>query len=213
LRLTSKWMLAAAALPLAACSSLGGGDGGYGISDYTLVRVHRVAVGDDSLTVVPPRAWNRHRPTFFVDINEVEDWTLNGPILDGMSFVTGLKSGRYLIRQRKTADQQVPKFRADMTAPEIAAMLESLYRVRGGAVDFTTLSLQPRPFLGASNGFQFDYEHLDTDEVWRKGRAVGAVINGRLYLILLDAARSHYYGATLPDFEAIVASAQLRRVG
>ena len=80
-----------------------------------------------------------------------------------------------------------------MTPPEIAAMLESLYRVRGGAVEFRTLSLQPRPFLG-TNGFQFDYEHLDSDELWRKGRAVGAVIDGKLYLILLDAARSHYYG-------------------
>jgi hypothetical protein len=195
-------------LPLAACSSLGGG---YGLSDYNLVRVHRVGVGNDSMSVVAPRPWNRHRPTFFLDIPEVEDWTLNGPILDGMSFVTGLKSGRYLIRQSKRADQQVPKFREDMTAPEIAAMLESLYRVRGGTVDFRTLSLQPRPFLGAANGFQFDFEHLDDDEVWRKGRAVGAVIDGRLYLILLDAARSHYYGATLPDFEAVVASAQLRR--
>ena len=184
-----KWILVATAVPLAACSSLGGG--GYGLSDYNLVRVHRVNVGDGGLSVVPPRPWNRHRPTFFVDIPQVEDWTQNGPILDGMSFVTGLKSGRYLIRQRKTADQQVPKFRSDMTAPEITAMLESLYRVRGGAVDFRTLSLQPRPFLGAANGFQFDYEHLDDDEVWRKGRAVGAVIDGRLYLILLDAARSH----------------------
>ncbi|HEX5238089.1 MAG TPA: hypothetical protein VFW39_06470 [Sphingomicrobium sp.] len=43
----------------------------------------------------------------------------------------------------------------------------------------------------------------------RKGRAVGAVVNGELYMILMDAARSHYYAATLPDFEAIVASAQL----
>jgi hypothetical protein len=204
-----KLVMVAAALPIAACSSLGGG--GYGLSDYNLVRVHRVSVGNDSMSVVPPRPWNRHRPTFFVDVPEVEDWTLNGPILDGVSFVTGLKGGRYLIRQSKRADQQVPKFREDMTAPEIAAMLETLYRVRGGTVDFKTLSLQPRPFLGAGNGFQFDFEHLDDDEVWRKGRAVGAVINGRLYLILLDAARSHYYGAALPDFEAIVASAQLRR--
>jgi hypothetical protein len=204
-------LVAAATSALSACSSLGGGEYG-GISDYTLVRVHRVNVGDGSLSVVPPRAWNRHRPTFFLDIREVEDWTLNGPILDGMSFVTGLKSGRYLIRQSKRADQQVPKFRDDMTPPEIAAMLETLYRVRGGTVDFKTLSLQPRPFLGAGNGFQFDYEHLDDDEVWRKGRAVGAVIQGRLYLVLLDAARSHYYGSTLPDFEAVVASAQLRRV-
>ena len=201
--------LSAAALPLAACSSLGGGE--YGISDYTLVRVHRVSVGDGGMTVVAPRPWNeRRRSILFDDVREVEDWTLNGPILDGISFVSGMKSGRYLIRQRKTADQQVPKFRSDMTPPEIAAMLESLYRVRGGAVEFRTLSLQPRPFLGA-NGFQLDYEHLDSDELWRKGRVVGAVIDGRLYLILLDAARSHYYNATLPDFEAIVASAQIRR--
>src|SRR5947209_13204561 len=73
-----------------------------------------------------------------------------------------------------------------------------------------TLSLQPRPFLGA-NGFQWDYEHLDSDELWRRGRAVGAVIDGKLYLILFDAARSHYYNALLPDFEAIVASAQRQR--
>ena len=199
--------LLAAALPVAACSSLGGESG---ISDYTLVRVHRVNVGDGGMSVVAPRPWNeRRRSILFDDVREVEDWTLNGPILDGISFVTGMKSGRYLIRQRKSADQQVPKFRSDMTPPEIAAMLESLYRVRGGAVDFRTLSLQPRPFLGSANGFQLDYEHLDTDELWRKGRVVGAVIDGRLYMILLDAARSHYYNATLPDFEAIVASAQI----
>jgi len=205
-----KLALCVAALPLAACSSLGGEDG-YGLGDYLLVRVHRVNVGDGGMSVVAPRPWNeRRRSILFDDVREVEDWTLDGPILDGISFVSGMKSGRYLIRQRKSADQQVPKFRSDMTPPEIAAMLESLYRVRGGAVEFRTLSLQPRPFLGA-NGFQLDYEHLDSDELWRKGRVVGAVIDGRLYLILLDAARSHYYNASLPDFEAIVASAQIRR--
>ena len=58
-----------------------------------------------------------------------------------------------------------------MTPPEIVAMLESLYRVRGGAVEFRTLSLQPRAFLGY-NGFQLDYEHLDSDELCeRAGRS------------------------------------------
>lgn len=196
------------ALALSACSSLGGGD--YGYSDYSLVRVRRVEVGDGRLTVTSPSPWNRHRPILFEDVRAVEDWTLNGPILDGMSFVTGLRNGKSLIRQRRTRSQQVPLFRSNMTAPEIAAMIESLYRVRGGAVDFRTLSLQPRPFLGA-NGFQLDYEHLDDDELWRRGRAVGAVVNGELYLILLDAAKSHYYDAALPDFEAVVASAQIKR--
>lgn len=201
-------ILLAAAAMLPACSSVG--DEGFGYSDYSLVRVRQVNVGDGSMSVAPPRSWNRHRPIFFEDIRQVEDWTLNGPILDGMSFVTGLKNNKSLIRQRRSASQQVPLFRSNMTPPEIAAMIESLYRVRGGAVDFRTLSLKPRPVLG-TNGFQLDYEHLDDDELWRRGRAVGTVVNGELYLILLDAAKSHYYDAALPDFEAVVASARLRR--
>ena len=206
--LTRLGLAAVSALALSACSSLGTGE--YGYSSYALVRVQPASVGDGSLIVTAPRPYNRHRSILWQDVRDVEDWTLNGPYLDGISFVSGLKGGAYLIRQSKRADQQVPKFRSDMTPPEIVAMLESLYRVKGGAVEFRTLSLQPRPFLGA-NGFQFDYEHLDGDELWRKGRAVGAVIDGRLYLILFDAARSHYYGTILPDFESIVASAQLRR--
>jgi hypothetical protein len=199
---------AAAALALAGCSSLGAGESG--LSMFAPVPVKRVQVGDGTLSVVPPRPWNRIRQTGFVDIRVVEDWTLNGPYLDGLSFVSGLKNDRYIIYQRRTTSQQVPKFRSNMTPPEIAGMLESFFRVRGGAIEFKTLNIAPRPFLG-TNGFQFDYEHLDTDELWRKGRAVGAVVDGRLYLILLDAARSHYYPATLPDFEAVVASARLRR--
>ena len=199
----------AATLALPACSSLGGG-GDYGFSDYSLVRALPVSVGDGSMVVTPPRPWNRHRPIIFEDIRQVEDWTQNGALLDGMSFVTGLQNGKSLIRQRRSANQQVPLFRSNMTPPEIAAMVESLYRVRGGAVDFRTLSLKPRPFLGA-NGFELDYDHLDDDELWRRGRVVGTVINGRLYMILLDAAKSHYFDAALPDFEAVVASARLRR--
>ena len=198
--------LAFAACLLPACSGIGGE---YGISDYSAVNVHRVSVGDGTMSVVPPRPWNRRRDVLFDDVRAVEVWTLNGPLLDGITFISGLKSGHFMVRQSHRADQQVPKFRADMTPPEIAEILEGLYRVRGGAVDFHTLSIQPRQFLGA-NGFQWDYEHLDQDELWRRGRAVGAVIDGKLYMILFDAARSHYYDAELPDFEAIVASAQRR---
>jgi hypothetical protein len=209
MRVNHAWKigLVFASLAVSACSSTG--SEGYGLSDYSLVRVRRVHVGDGSMSVVPLRPWNRHRPIMFEDIRQVEDWTQNGPVLDGMSFVTGLRNGKSLIRQRRSASEQVPTFRSNMTAPEIAAMIESLYRVRGGAVDFHTLSLQPRPFLG-TNGFQLDYEHLDDDELWRRGRVVGSVINGRLYMIVLDATKSHYYDAALPDFEAVVASAQLK---
>ena len=207
MRRSSLAAFAAVALSLSACSSMGGA--GIDQGGFSLVRARSVAVGNDSLVVTPPREWNRISARLFVDIREVEDWTLNGIYLDGITFVTGLKSGAYIVRQDKSEYRQVPKFRSDMTAPEIASMLESLFRVRGGAVDFKTLNLSPRPFLG-TNGWQFDFEHLDGDEVWRKGRAVGTTMDGRLYLILYDAARSHYYAAALPDFEAIVGSARRR---
>lgn len=196
-----------AAASLSACSSIGGGDG-FSYGGYSLVRVKEIRVGNDSMAVTPPREWNKISSSLFVDIHAVEDWTQNGPYLDGISFVTGLKDGKALVYQRPRDDRQVPKFRSNMTPLEITAMIESLFRVRAGAVDFKTVALAPRPFMGY-NGFQYDYEHLDGDEVRRKGRAVGAVVNGRLYLILFDAARSHYYNALLPDFEAIVNSARL----
>lgn len=200
-----KALIPLAAVALSACSSVG--SEGFGYGGYSLVQVREIRVGDDSLAVTPPRQWNKISARLFTDIRDVEDWTQNGPYLDGISFVTGLKDGKALVYQRNRDDRQVPKFRSNMTPPEIAAIIESLFRVRGGAVDFTTTSLTPRPFLGA-NGFQLDYEHLDSDEVRRKGRAVGAIIDGKLYLILYDAARSHYFNASLPDFEAIVASAR-----
>jgi hypothetical protein len=207
MRLKQALILLTAAISLSACAS-GVGGGSFGYSGYSLVRVREVRVGNDSMAVTPPREWNKIAGSLFVDIHAVEDWTQNGPYLDGISFVTGLKDGKALVYQRRREDRQVPKFRSNMTPPEIAAMIESLFRVRGGAVDFRTVSMTPRPFLG-TNGFQFDYEHLDSDEVRRKGRAVAAVINGRLYMILFDAARSHYYNALLPDFEAMVNSARL----
>jgi hypothetical protein len=200
-------LLISAAFALPACSTLGGGS--LGFSDYSAVGTRRVAVGNGNMTVVAPRPWNRRHAVLFENVAAVEDWTLDGLLLDDMTFITGLKSGKSMIRQLHSAEQQVPVFRADMTPPEIAAMLESLYRVRGGAVDFRTVSIRPTQFLGTA-GFEFDYEHLDDDELWRKGRAVGAVIGGQLYLIMLDAARSHYYDAALPDFEAIVGSARLK---
>src|SRR3712207_5023869 len=118
-----KLFLAALALGLGGCSSVGGGEG-FGSDYYSLVRVRSVRVGDGPLAVTPPRPWNRTRRTFFFDdFRHVEDWTLNGPLLDGISFVSGLPHKRELVRQRRTEDRQVPKFRSDMTAPEIASMI------------------------------------------------------------------------------------------
>ena len=203
----SRILIALAAAGLAAgCAGGGGGYGGYGY--YSLVRPgpERVA---RAIRVTPTIRWNRAQRTYN-DISREENWTLNGPLLDNLTFIGGLQSGKAIVRGQRRQERQVPRFRAEMSPPELASMLETFYRVRSGSVEFAMTGLVPRTFLGHP-GFQFDYTHLDGDEVERQGRAVGAIIDNRLYMALLDGTRTHYFPTAFPEFERIVDSAELSR--
>lgn len=196
-----------AALALSACAGGGGGYGGYGINRFALMepREHDVA---RTMRVTPTMRWNR-APRGLYDIPREENWTLHGLPLDGLSFIGGLESGKPLVRYQRRRDiRQVPNFRADMTPPEIASMIESYYRIRAGSVSFTMTGLSPRTFLGRP-GFQYDYEHLAGNELTRQGRVVGTVIGDRLYMILFDAPKRHFFAEIIPEVERIVESARL----
>ena len=176
---------------------------------FQLIRPRPHTVAGGRLIVTPSMEWNRI-PRGRYDIPREENWTLNGPVLDGITFIAGVENDKRIVEQRRKDDRKVPNFRSDMTPQEIADMIESFYLIRGGSVEFEATAFQPRTFMGQP-GFQIDYAHLGGDELRRQGRAVGAIINGRLYLILFDAARMHYFAAGLPEFERIVQSATLRR--
>jgi hypothetical protein len=193
---------------LALLSGCAGGGGAGLFNRYTLVQPGAEAVARDSMTVVPTMRWNK-APRGPHDIDKEENWTMNGPLLDGLTFVGALDDGKRIVQQRRKADRKVPNFSAGMTPQEIASMIESFYRIRAGSTRFEMTALQPRTFLGQP-GFQFDYAHLGGDEVERRGRAVGAIIDRRFYLALFDATRMHYFDAGLPEFERIVESARPR---
>jgi len=183
--------------------------GGVGFRYYSLVTPGQEEVARGSMNRTPTIRWNK-APRGPHDIQREENWTLNGPLLDGLTFIGGLEHDKRIVQQRRKADRKVPNFRADMNPTEIASMIESFYRIRAGSTRFDMTGLKPRDFLGRP-GFQFDYVHLGGDEVERKGRAVGAIVDGRFYLALFDATRMHYFDAGLPEFERIVESARLRR--
>jgi hypothetical protein len=204
----ARLLAALAALSLTAGCAGGGLGGPMGFRYYTLVRPGPEAVARDTMTVTPTMRWNK-APRGPHDIQREENWTLNGPLLDGLTFIGGLEHDKRIVQQRRKADRKVPNFRADMNPTEIASMIESFYRIRAGSTRFEMTGLQPRDFLGQP-GFQFDYAHLGGDEVERRGRAVGAIVEGRFYLALFDAAKMHYFDAGLPEFERIVQSAKLR---
>ena len=111
-----------------------------------------------------------------------------------------------LNKQRPKDDRQVPVFRSDMTPQDLVSMIESLYRIKGGATVFETVGVKPATFLGAP-GVQFDFNYVGGDEVKRRGRSFLAVIDGQLYFMALDGAASHYFDAVLPDFEGMASTA------
>ena len=192
---------------LGGCAGGGGYGGGYGFTRYSLVQPREREVAR-TMRVTPTMRWNRAPRTVY-DIPREENWTLHGATLDNLTFIGGLEHGRPLVRYQRRSDiRQVPNFRADMTPPEIASMIESYYRIRAGSVSFTMTGLRPRTFLGHP-GFQFDYEHLGGNELTRQGRVVGAVIGRRLFMILFDAPRSHFFGQIIPEVERIIDSARL----
>lgn len=176
--------------------------------NYALIEPEPTAVARSALTVTPPAAWNRTPAAH--GVRKVEVWTLNGELLDSIIFVGGLEDGEAWVRQRRRDTRQVPVFRSAMQPQEIVEMLETSYRVRTGATVFEPRGLAPARFAGAP-GFRFDFRYLTTDDIARRGRAVGAVIDGRLYMAVLDAAELHYFGAAEPQFTKLVESARIAR--
>ena len=174
---------------------------------YTLVPPAPVSAARGAIKVQPAMAWNKV-PRTASDVKWEENWTRNGLLLDGLSFIGGLPDGEAIARQRRTDDQKVPVFRANMTAHDLVSMIESFYRIKAGASIFETTAVVPATFLGKP-GLQFDYAYVGADEVRRKGRGLAAIINGKLYLMALVGTASHYFDAALPEFQAMAASATL----
>jgi hypothetical protein len=182
-----------------------GGFLGGCVTGYTLVSPAPVSVAKGTMKVKPSVAWNK-APKNMYDLPQEESWTQNGPLLDSLTFVGGVKDGEAIAKQRPKDDRKVPVFRPGMSPQDLVSMVESLYRIKAGATVFETTGVKPVSFLGAQ-GVQFDYTYVGSDEVKRRGRSVFAVIDGKLYLAALDGAAVHYFDAALPEFEAIVASA------
>ncbi len=207
--MTKKAAAAFASLLLLSGCAAGGGGGGFGrLSTYRLVEPEPRRVARERMEVRPTVAWNR-APRGSQEISREENWTLNGPHLDNLTFIGGVKNGEPLVRHQRRSDwRQVPNFRADMPPTDIIGIVETFYRVRGGSVSFDVKAVRPRTFLSRP-GFGFDYERLGGDEVRRLGRGAAVVIGDRLYMILFDAAALHYFPAGVAEAERIISSARL----
>jgi len=192
-----RFLIALGVLALAGC-----------IPAYKLIPAQQIHVAGKVLVVTPGNEWNQ-LPRVSSQSPWDETWTLNGPLLDAMAFVGGLPDGKSLLVQKKKDDQKVPVFRADMTPQDLVSMLEASYRVRGVTV-FDIQSVDPADFLDGK-GLRVRYQYAPNDGLARKGVVVARVVDQKLYAIKLEGVSSHYFDASLPEFDQMVSSAKLDR--
>jgi hypothetical protein len=174
---------------------------------YSLVQAEPISVAGNALIVQPASKWNVV-PTNRFETKWEETWTRNGPLLETVTFMGGVPDGKAMVVQRKKDDRQVSVFRADMTPQDLVSMIEASYRVRGVAV-FEIESVDPADFLGGK-GLKVRYKYSPNNGISKKGSCVARVVDKKLYFMKLDGVSSHYFDAALPEFDRMVATAELR---
>jgi hypothetical protein len=133
-------------------------------------------------------------------------WTWNGPQIDRLTLIGGVPEGKAIVFQEKSAGRQVPPVRADMSAQDLASMLEVSYRLNGVSV-FTFLSIEPANFLGGS-GVRLRYDYASGIGIAKKGVCVMRIVDRRLFAMKLEGVASHI-DTIAPGFDRLVASARL----
>jgi hypothetical protein len=176
------------------------------LAAYKLISANTsVNVGKSALTVTPPEAWNR-LPGMVG--KKAEAWTLDGLNLNEVTFFGGIASGETLVRERNKKDKPLPKFSASMLAPDVIGMYETTLRGVTDTAQYATDKVEPATFAGQP-GFRFNFSYTVGDEVKRKGEGIGAIISGKLYMMVFASPQTHYYDRDIEKFRAIAATARI----
>ena len=188
----------AAALAVAGCAPL------------VLVQPERQTVGG-VISVQPGIKWNKLTMSGYR--GNVEVWTLDGPALNTLLFFTGVPDGEPLFTRAAgaapAAQQEKPAvFRSTMNPVEVQELLEATMARNFQTTIAEARNLKPAP-VANGQGFRFETRYIGRDEVEREGVFVGTIRNGKLYGAWFQGAKLHYFKRYLPEFDQMVASAQL----
>jgi hypothetical protein len=162
---------------------------------------------EGSLAVRPTRTWSK--VSDLIPDSKATVWTMDGINLDKLHFVAGLRDDEPINGDRPGRAPE-PRFHSSMSATDVMELFASSVARQGGSRAMVkTWGLRPEKFAGTS-GFRFDFTLVDqADEVERRGLAVGAVHEGRLFLIFYHGAKIHYFAKNVDEVEAVIRSARL----
>lgn len=193
MRTVRRLLVAGALLGLAACQSI------------SAVPAGPLKVGSAEMTL--GRQWADVSPLLLGANKKVRVLSIDGPLLNRLYVTDGLLVGEPLVKAL-TKEKPTPKLRADMNSSErIEFVADSI--AAAGYLRVETSRPRPAKF-GARTAVRFDLSARTEDGLDVKGTALAAEADGKSYFVIYLAPGEHYFQASLPEVEAVMASAHPR---
>lgn len=164
-----------------------------GCAAFSLVDAKQQTIGN-AYTIKPGIQWSK------VADGKVEVWTIDGPGLEAVRFYSGMEAGDRLFTASK--DTKMPTYDPAMKASDVMEFVVGSI-ARGGAGNVEGTALQPAQF-GAASGFRFDLSYTSSEGLWFDGLAIGAIIDGKLHLIVYAGARQYYFPKYRDEVERMI---------
>jgi hypothetical protein len=164
----------------------------------------QIAVGD-SFQATTAHEWADISKTVVGAPANVRLLSIDGPLLNRLYIVGPMAPGDAIVKAQ-TKDVRTPTYRAAMSPNEMVELVTDTV----AALDYQrpeSSGLRPAKFAG-ENALRFDLAAKTKDGLNISGTAETAEIGGKLYVVLYLAPSEHYYAATLPEIEGILASAR-----
>lgn len=163
-----------------------------------------VKVAKGTIKVTPAADWNRStsRPS-----RRGETWTRDGINLNELTFFGAIGDDEPILRQGWATSDKLPRYQEDMLPTDIAELFEATHRMVLQSPVFKMGKVEPAK-LGGHDGVRFNYVYSSqAEDLERRGEAVAAIVDGKLYLVNYVAPSLHYFDAGIADVRKMVEGA------
>lgn len=183
-------------LPLLLAALLLGGCTASLIKPDQEVRVH-------TLGLRSPVAWTQFGE------GRSRSWTLDGPALNRLQVIDGVKDGEHVFLHRRTQRMRKGEgalYRAGMTDPEIVDLLADGLATQGAE---NVQILEVRPFrFAAVQGFAADFRFQNEAGLHYRATLAGAADGSTLSYLLFYAPQQYFFERDLEAVQAVFQSAR-----